>query len=206
MLRSRVSSWADYSCRSSLPSFWCPLLTICTIAIAIRTPGRSGTPMGNRCMRSAVVLILGALSAFGQDLLTLAQARQMALKNHPQIQTAQALAEASEAVPVEIRSRYYPTLGGSLTAVGAPGTNSALLAGALTNSTVLSRVGAGVTVTQLITDFGRTHHLAESATLRAKAQDQVTNATTAQILLQVTRAFYESLRTQAVLRVARDTV
>ena len=158
-------------------------------------------------MRKAVIAAIMAVSfVHAADRLTLEQARALALKNHPQIQTAQALTEAAEFVPAEIRSRYMPTVSGSITGSGAPGTNSAIQAGSLTNSTVLSRVAAGVTVSQLITDFGRTRHLAESASLRAKAQGQATNATKAQILLQVTRAFYEILRAQAVLKVARETV
>ena len=156
--------------------------------------------------RAVLALVVASVSLPAADRLTLADARQLALKNHPQIQTAQALAEASEFIPAEIRARYYPTVTGNLTGAGAPGTNSALLAGGLTNSTVLSRVGVGVTVTQLISDFGRTRHLAESASLHAKAQGQVTNATRAHVLLLVTRAFYESLRAQAVLRVAQATV
>ena len=138
--------------------------------------------------------------------LTLARARQLALENHPQIQSAQALAEASEFVPTEIRARYFPTISGSVTGAGAPGTNSRVLAGGLNNPAIYGRVAAGVTVSQLISDFGRTRHLAESASLRAQALSQSTNATKAQVLLQVTRAFYESLRAQAVLTVARETI
>ena len=145
-------------------------------------------------------------AALGADQLTLTQARQLALRNHPQIQSAQALAEASEFIPAEVRSRLYPTLMGSVTGAGAPGDNSRILAGGLNNPVILSRAAVGASVTQLITDFGRTRYLAESASLRAQAQGQATNATKAQVLLQVTRAFYEVLRAQAVLRVARETV
>jgi outer membrane protein len=67
-------------------------------------------------------------------------------------------------------------------------------------------VAAGASVSQLISDFGRTRHLAESASLHAKAQGQFTNATKAEILLEVTRAYYEVLRAEAVLRVAQETV
>ena len=152
-------------------------------------------------------LWLGAVVvSFGAEPLTLTQARQMALRNHPQIQTAQALAEASEFIPTEIRARFFPTVNGSVTGAGAPGTNSALQAGGLTNSTVLSRAAFGGTVSQLVTDFGRTRYLAESASLRAKAQGQFTNVTKAQTLLQMTRAFYDSLRAQAILKVASETV
>ncbi len=157
-------------------------------------------------MFKVLIGIAAVFAAYAADPLTLTQAKAFALANHPQIQTAQALAEASSEIPIEVRARFMPTVSGNITAIGAPGTNSAIQAGALTNSVVLSRAAAGVTVSQLISDFGRTRHLANSADLRAKAQGQVTNATKAQILLQVTRAFYESLRTQAVLRVAKATV
>jgi outer membrane protein len=156
--------------------------------------------------KKAVMLAFTLASVHAADRLTLAEARQLALKNHPQIQTAQALEEASEFVPAELRSHYFPTVNGSVTAVGAPGTTSAIQAGLLTNSTVYSRVAGGIGVNQLITDFGRTHHLVASASFHAQAQGQVTNGTKAQILLQVTAAYYEALRAQAVLRVARETV
>ena len=157
-------------------------------------------------MRSVVLLMATCCVAFGAEPLTLAQARQLALRNHPQIQAAQAFEDAADFVPTEIRARLYPTLTGSLTGGGAPGDNSRIQAGGLNNPVILSRTAVGATVTQLITDFGRTRHLAESASLHAKAQGQITNATKAQILLQVTRAFFEVLRAQAVLQVARETV
>ncbi|HEY3738370.1 MAG TPA: TolC family protein [Bryobacteraceae bacterium] len=156
--------------------------------------------------KAAVVFALTFASLQAADRLTLAEAKQLALKNHPQIQTAQALEEASDFVPKEIRSRYFPIVSGSVSGVGAPGTTNAIQAGFLTNSTVYSRVAGGVSVNQLISDFGRTHHLAESAELHAKALGQYTNATKADVVLQATRAYYDALRTQAVLKVARDTV
>jgi len=47
--------------------------------------------------------------------------------------------------------------------------NPTLAAGAVQTSSLYSRVAAGVTISQLVTDFGRTVNLAETAKLRAAA-------------------------------------
>jgi outer membrane protein len=61
-------------------------------------------------------------------------------------------------------------------------------------------------VSQLLTDFGRTHNLVSSASLRAQAQNSTQFATTADIVVAVDEAFYRALGSQAVLKVASDTV
>src|ERR1051326_6307200 len=101
--------------------------------------------------------------------LSLSEAEQIALRNHPRIGSANLLAQAAKAVVTESRSAYYPFVNGNFTSVGAEH-NSTLAAGAVQTSSLYSRVAAGVTVGQLITDFGRTANLAESAKLRASAQ------------------------------------
>ena len=60
---------------------------------------------------------------------------------------------------------------------------SRLAAGGLNNPVVYNRVGSGLSVGQMVTDFGRTSNLVAMAKLRAAAQDQVTETTRAQILL-----------------------
>ena len=158
-------------------------------------------------LNKRLLLILAAPGLLlAADRLTLREAQEQALKNHPRLLSATAREEASTFVPKEIRSRYYPTVSGSVTGAGAPGDNSRILAGALNNPLILSRAAFGATVSQLVTDFGRTSHLAKSADFSAKAQGQVTEATRAQVVLQVTRAFFEALRTQAILKVAQQTV
>jgi len=81
-----------------------------------------------------------------------------------------------------------------------------LSAGALNNPILYERAGAGVMVTQLITDFGRTTNLVSGAKYNAKAADQNALASQEQILLAVNRAFYNALQAQAVLQVAQQTV
>jgi outer membrane protein len=64
----------------------------------------------------------------------------------------------------------------------------------------------GLSVGQMITDFGRTSNLVAMAKLQASAQDQVTETTRAQILLNTSRAYFAVLRAQAVMKVATQTV
>jgi outer membrane protein len=148
---------------------------------------------------------LGGLAAQPPMRLTLAEADQLAIQNNPQFSAAKYNAAAAYQVPAEYRSNLEPTLSSSITGVGAD-SGSRLAAGGLNNPIVYSRLGSGLSISQLITDFGRTRNLVESAKLHAKAQDQVAEATRADILLATHRAYFSVLRDQAVLKVAQQTV
>jgi outer membrane protein len=137
--------------------------------------------------------------------LTLAQAEQIALKNNPNISVARLLARAQAQVTRETRSAELPTATGALTAVGAHD-NTRITAGYLSNSSVFDRAAGGLTVSQLITDFGRTHNLVLSAQSNARAQLESERATELDITLAVDQAFYQALTAQAVLKVAESTV
>ena len=137
--------------------------------------------------------------------LTVQEAEALALKNNPQVSVSHLLALASGQVTREQRAAYYPTVYGSLTAVGA-NEGSRIAAGYLNNPTVYERAAGGATLAQLITDFGRTSNLAGAAALRAKAADMNALATAGEIKLAVDQAFYNVLQTQAVQKVAEQTV
>ena len=138
-------------------------------------------------------------------LLSVKDAQALALKNNPQISVARLTALASQQVTREARSALWPAVRLDLTAVDAdPG--SRITAGGLNNPLVYQRAGAGATVTQLLTDFGRTTNLVASANLAAQAENQNALATKEQILLAVDQAFYNALQTQSVLTVAQQTV
>src|SRR5206468_4636023 len=100
---------------------------------------------------------------------------------------------------------YAPSLQGNLTGVGADN-GSRLAAGGLNNPVIYNRVGTGLSVGQMITDFGRTSNLVAMAKLQASAQDQVTETTRAQILLNTSRAYLAGLRAEAAMKVATQTV
>jgi outer membrane protein len=137
--------------------------------------------------------------------LTLAQAQQLAIQNNPSFTAARYTAAAAYQVAPQYRAAYEPSVFGSFTGVGADN-GSRLAAGGLNNPVVYSRIGSGISVGQTITDFGRTSNLMAMAKLEASAQDQVTETTHAQILLNTSRAYFAVLRAQAVLKVATQTV
>ena len=137
--------------------------------------------------------------------LTLQEAEQIALQNHPQIQAAANLAQAAKAQVTQTRSAYYPTIYGSFTGVDAE-TNSRIAAGLLNNPSVFERYANGITVSQLLTDFGRTHNLVKSSNFRAQAQQENVVTSRADVLLQVNQAYFAALKSQAVLSVAQATV
>jgi outer membrane protein len=137
--------------------------------------------------------------------LTLAEAERLALKNNPNISVANLSALISHQNIREQRSALLPTAFLSVTAVDSrPG--SRVAAGALNNSVIYPRAATGATVSQLITDFGRTNNLLASAEFQAKAQDQTAIATTADILLAVDQAYFSTLETKALVSVAQQTV
>jgi outer membrane protein len=137
--------------------------------------------------------------------LTLRQAEAIAIKNNPQITIGKLRALAAEQYVREARSALLPTANISLTAVASnPG--GRITAGALNNPAVYPRAAGGVSVTQLLTDFGRTNNLLSSSEFGARAEDQNAAATRADILLAVDQAFYNSLETKALVTVAEETV
>ena len=137
--------------------------------------------------------------------LSLAEAEKLAIQNNPRFTGAKFVAGAAYQVPKELGAGFQPSLSGNFTGVGADD-GSRLAAGGLNNPIVYSRLGSGLTVNQLITDFGRTSHLVQSAKLRAEAQDQATETTRAQILLATHQAYFGLLRAEALLKVAHQTV
>lgn len=137
--------------------------------------------------------------------LTLAQAEALALKNNPQITVGKLHALVAYQYVREARSALLPTAYLSLTAVDSnPG--SRMAAGGLNNPVLFPRAAAGATVGQLITDFGRSTNLLSSSEYLAKAEDQNSAATTAQVTLVVDQEFYNVLETKALRSVAQQTV
>jgi outer membrane protein len=137
--------------------------------------------------------------------LTISEAEQMAIRNNPNISVARLLALAQAQVTREVRSVELPTAFGDMTAVDAHD-GSRITAGFLSNPSIYNRAAGGLSVSQLITDFGRTHNLVLSAQSTAKAQIESERATELDITLTVDQAYYQALTAQAVLKVAQQTV
>jgi outer membrane protein len=137
--------------------------------------------------------------------LTIGQAEQTAIAHNPRVSIARLLALAQGQVTRERRAAELPTIGGVVTTVGADN-GSRITAGALNNPVLYQRAAAGVTLNQLITDFGRTHNLVAQASLNAKAAESTLAATRDDIIFAVDEAFYRALGAQALINVATQTV
>jgi len=134
--------------------------------------------------------------------LTLAEAEQIAVSNSPRLSSAGYLSAATNKIIAEVRAAKYPTLNGAVTGTGAQ-TATAIAAGALTTSSISSRGASGVSVSQLITDFGRTSNLTESARFRAAAQGKNVDEIRSLVRLEVDAAYYQTIRAESVLKVAQ---
>ena len=137
--------------------------------------------------------------------LTRVQAEQLALKNNPRISVGKLLALAQHQVYRETRAAELPNFSGAITAVDAK-EGTRIGAGTLNASLLLEHAGAGVTLSQLITDFGRTVNLVSYSKLLEKAQNATSLATIEDIVLATDQAFYNALQAQALLKVAQQTV
>jgi len=162
--------------------------------------------------------LVGAISAvaYGQSpspsagvepplRLALHDAEQLALKNNPQITVAKLLTLAQGELTREVRAAELPQASGNLTAVD-PREGSRITAGGLNNPILFQRAAGGVTIGQLITDFGRTSNLVASQKLRERAGKDAERATAADIVLAVDQAFFQALEAQSLLNVAQQTV
>lgn len=164
-------------------------------------------PRGHSWRRAAAALLMAAAASRAQQStpLTLQQAEAMALQNHPQIQAAQhEAAFAGQQITIN-RSAFYPQVYGDAT--GSEGNaNARIGAGTLAASRLFDRLGIGAVANQLITDFGRTHNLVETARFQAQASQQDVQTSRYNVLLAVNRAYFDVLRSQAVVNVAQKTV
>lgn len=156
----------------------------------------------------AAALLLGTSFLVAQTpapSLTLQDAEAMALKNHPRVLASQALSLAANQITREARSAYYPTVNGEVT--GAQANLSARLgAGALNDPRLFNHFGTGLSLSQLITDSGRTSNLVANASFRAQASQQDYRATRYDVILGVDQAYYDTLLAQQLVKVAEETV
>ena len=148
-----------------------------------------------------------ARAAHAQDVvrLSLREAERRAIEMNPQVQAGHYAALAAGEVVRETRSAFMPTVLGSFTGAGAQD-GTRIAAGGLNNPTILDRFASGFSVSQLVTDFGRTRSLVAAQSLKSDALRQDEASRRADAVLQVDGAYFAALRARAILRVARQTV
>lgn len=134
--------------------------------------------------------------------LTLADAEARALKNQPRLLAEEFRAQAANKHVTESRSGYFPQAFGNLTAVEANG-DTAVAAGALTTSSISTRTAAGASMVQMITDFGHTSNLVQSARFAAKASGQDQESIRQAVLMQVQEAYFAAQGAESVRKTAQ---
>ncbi len=139
-------------------------------------------------------------------VLTLAAARELALKTHPRITVAQLRALVAREVITETRAGFFPFLAVNATAVDSGEQITRIASGTLSNSQIYDHTGIGATLSLLVTDFGRTANLSDAAKSRARAAEADALATRAQLLLEVDAAYFGALKADAVKAVAAKTL
>lgn len=164
-------------------------------------------------MKLIVSILFSALSAavvFGQITntppLTLTNAEQIALKQHPQIARVNYLVLAAQEAVTETRAGFFPSVSLVGDAVAADDQGTRILAGGINNPSVYDRAAGGVQASELITDFGRTANLTASSKYQAQAENQNASATREQVLLGVDVSYFNAVEAQAVLNVAQQTL
>ncbi len=151
------------------------------------------------------LFVLSTAGLAQQKTLTLEEAEAMALRNHPGISAAELSAEAQAQVPQQVRSTLAPQVGAAASGVGST-ERARIAAGQFQNPIIFSRLGIGGNFSQLLYDGGRTKLLVQGADARARSEKENANTARSQVLLQVRQAYLAALRTQAVLKVAQQTV
>jgi outer membrane protein len=156
-------------------------------------------------IRTATAQTTTPTSAASPVKLSLDQAQQIALKNHPRIGSAEFAAQGANSGIAEARSSYYPQVAANVTGTVANDATT-LSAGLLQTSSLNSRFAAGVNLLQLVTDFGRTASLVGAAKFRYMAANDGVLNTRAQVLLGVRTAYFSVLGAEAVQRAAQSTL
>lgn len=159
------------------------------------------------CALTAMITLTAGLWAQETvpPVLTLSEAEATALKNHPQILASEAHYLRSDQVIREQQSAYYPAINADVTGSQAI-TGSRIGAGYLTDSSLFSRLGYGITISQLITDSGRTRNLVASSKLQAEASRHDYQAAKDDVILAVQQAYFGVLLAQSLVAVAQQTV
>lgn len=152
--------------------------------------------------------------------LTLEQALQTALKQHPSLQRTDAFIAASASRARQARAGMMPTvtLQGTVTdgplgapafgALGNPANFGAppLSVQGMAGDPVKKQFGGGLNITQTLLDFGRTQHLigARRGLLHAIEQDSETQK--ALVLVGVQQAYLDVLRAQQLAGIQQENV
>ncbi len=156
-------------------------------------------------MIARLCLPLTLALALNAEVLTLPDAEARALRQHPRLAVARAMQRVAAAAPGQVRARLSPQVDGIVTGSIAEH-GSRMGVGGINAPDLFSRLGAGIGISQLVTDFGRTKLIAESLDAQTISREEGVRGVAAEIRLQVRTAYARALAGQAAVAVARETV
>jgi outer membrane protein len=172
-------------------------------------------------MTPAVVLAAVAMAATvpgsgpaAQRVLSLGEAERFALVQHPSVAVAKAQTRAAEAAADQAFAPLLPQVTATAAYQRATG-NFVPRAGALPTNAVTTRPPSfdtfnswnfGVTATELVWDFGKTHGGYKSARVGAEAQKEGETATTLDVLQATRAAYFQAWAERALVSVATDNL
>jgi outer membrane protein len=175
-------------------------------SIAPPAPTESAVPftqLQNAAQNGVAIESATSSSVEGHAItLTLPDAEARALKNQPRLLAEHFRAQAANKRIGEPRASYFPQAFGNLTAVEANG-DTAVSAGALTTSSISTRAAGGASLVQMITDFGHTSNLVQSARFEAKAAGQSEESIRQSILMQVEEAYFSAQGAESIRKTAQ---
>jgi outer membrane protein len=171
----------------------------------------------------ALLMISGACVAMAQDgkrTLTLRQAIDIALVESPLLQAAQHQVEATQAGVTQARAGFLPTLDFTEAFTRADNPVFAFSAklnqgqftqddfdvGRLNNPEIASDFTTRLSLRQSLFTGGRVTAGWRQAQLQRQASEQGRHRQEQQVIFQVAKAYYDVLRTQAELEVARSAI
>jgi outer membrane protein len=169
------------------------------------------TKQWNHAFAAMIVVLVFAASPSnaaigGDESLSLGEAQAIAAANHPDIRVSVYDERAVKEGLAIATSIYRPQVQAeAVSAFAPPGTRIAAL-NALNDPTVIGRFSTGISVSQYVTDFGRTADLVRAAELDADSAIARGAVTREEVALAVDNAYFEILRAEAMLAFARNTV
>lgn len=139
-------------------------------------------------------------------ILNLQQAQEIAIKQHPEIISNQYLTKLTQETITQVESSYLPQISGDAIRTFSKSTSRLTATGEINSPSVYQRGAMGISVNQMVTDFGRTNSLVTAASADVSAQMARSLSVRERILFKVTQNYYNVLRAEKILQVAQQTL
>ncbi len=147
------------------------------------------------------------LSAQSPAPLTVEEAVALALRQNPAVAAARKSVDEAEARLKQTKADYYPQLGfNGIAKAGLSGATNALGLIGLPNSPFYRNFADSLNAYQRVCDFGRTSSAVSQQQRRKGILEADLDATEADVILQVRRAFYGLLRARRLRQAADEIV